>query len=115
MAIARLVVVSEIRPMIGVQTAPPTMAIMMNDPPNFVFTPNPLTPRAKIVGNISDIKKLVVIKDHPPIPLGKKTAIETKIILMMLKIAISLEAGIIFIKAVEAKRPTPNNKSEVNK
>src|SRR5450432_2961109 len=35
------------------------MAITRNDPPIFVLRPNPFSPRAKIVGNMRDMKKLV--------------------------------------------------------
>jgi hypothetical protein len=43
----------------GVSTAPPTIAITRNDPPMLVFGPRSLRPIAKIVGNITDRKKLV--------------------------------------------------------
>ena len=58
-AFAMLPVTSKSKPIRGVKTAPPIMAITINDPPNFVFGPKPFKPRAKMVGNISDMKKLV--------------------------------------------------------
>ena len=34
-------------------------AITISDPPILVFGPSPFSPRAKIVGNMSDMKRLV--------------------------------------------------------
>ena len=48
--------------------------MMMMDPPNFVFGPNSLMPSAKIVGNMSDMKKLVMNTAPTPSQPGNKTA-----------------------------------------
>jgi hypothetical protein len=37
--------------------------MMMKDPPIFVFGPNSFTPSAKIVGNMTDMKKLVTLRE----------------------------------------------------
>ena len=60
--------------MSGVRIAPPTMAITINDPPSLVFGPSPFRPRAKIVGNMSDMKKLVANNAHRPAQLGRNMA-----------------------------------------
>ena len=57
MAIA--ILCSEMIPIKGVNTAPPMMDITINEPASFVFSPRPFIPSAKMVGNISDMKKLV--------------------------------------------------------
>ncbi len=44
-------------PIIGGQKAPPATAITKKEEPRFVNGPSPRIPKAKIVGNISDIKK----------------------------------------------------------
>ena len=59
MAVAMLLVAWKTSPSRGGKTAPPMIAITISDPPSFVLGPNPLIPRAKIVGNIKDMKKLV--------------------------------------------------------
>ncbi len=48
---------SAINPISGGQKAPPATAITRNDDPFFVSVPKSLIPSAKIVGNITDIKK----------------------------------------------------------
>src|SRR5277367_669042 len=63
-------VASKIRPMMGVKIAPPMTAITISDPPIFVFGPSPFNPSAKIVGNISDMKKLVRKIAQRPIQPG---------------------------------------------
>ena len=72
-AIARLEKTWEMSPIAGVRTAPPTIPMMMKDPPIFVFGPNPFTPSAKIVGNMTDMKKLVSSIAHTPSHPGKST------------------------------------------
>ena len=57
---------SAMSPISGVRTAPPTIAITSNDPPSLVLGPKPFSPRAKIVGNISDMKKLVANSAYKP-------------------------------------------------
>ena len=49
--------VSAIHPITGGKTAPPTMAITINDEAFFVFGPKSLIPNANMVGNMIDIKK----------------------------------------------------------
>lgn len=53
---------SAIAPMSGGQKAPPATAITKKEEPFFVSEPRSLMPRAKIVGNITDIKKYVLNK-----------------------------------------------------
>jgi hypothetical protein len=48
---------SAIRPITGGNTAPPTIDITINDEAFFVLGPRSFIPRAKIVGNITDMKK----------------------------------------------------------
>jgi hypothetical protein len=61
--------------MIGVSTAPPMIAMMRRDAPIFVFSPSPSTPSAKIVGYITDMKKLDRKMAHNPAQPGVKTPI----------------------------------------
>jgi len=49
--------ISAIHPINIGKIAPPTIAITRNDEAFFVFSPRSLIPRAKIVGNIIDIRK----------------------------------------------------------
>ncbi len=46
-----------IRPISGGQNAPPATAITRNEAPFLVSGPKSLIPKAKIVGNMIDIKK----------------------------------------------------------
>ena len=69
-------------PISGVSTAPPMMAITISDPPTLLSEPRPWRPRAKIVGYIRDMKKLVRKIVHTPTQPGWKTATETKAMLM---------------------------------
>ena len=101
-------VVSEMCPIIGVHTAPPIMAIIIIDPPIFVFGPRPFTPKAKMVGNISDIKKLDITKSQTPKIPGIKMATVTITILKILNSPISLSASTLRRSAVETNRPIPN-------
>lgn len=61
---------SDISPIKGGKKAPPTMAMTIIDPPIFVWTPSPLILSAKLVGYISDIKKLVKNIVQTPIHPG---------------------------------------------
>ena len=72
-AIAILLVSINIQPIIGVKTAPPIIAITSSEEPIFVLTPSPRIESAKIVGNITDMKKLVQKTDHNPIHPGNNT------------------------------------------
>src|SRR5664279_1729522 len=74
--------VSEISPITGVNTAPPTIAITSSEPPIFVFGPSPFKPIAKIVGNMSDMKKLVRNTHHNPNQPGNSTPSETSTCLL---------------------------------
>ena len=62
-------VTSEIHPINGGNSAPPTIDITMKDDPFLVWGPKFFIPRAKIVGNIIDIKKKTrnkdTIENHP--------------------------------------------------
>ena len=53
--------------------APPTIAMTINDAHFFVFSPRSLMPRAKIVGNMIDMKKKIrnnaIIETHPKLKL----------------------------------------------
>ena len=79
-----LFVICAIKPIRGVHSDPPIMAITRIDPPTFVFSPNPLILEAKIVGYINDIKKLVKKIAHIPIQPGIRILNPTNIILIML-------------------------------
>ena len=48
---------SAMYPINGGQKAPPATAITRKDEPFFVSVPKSLIPKAKIVGNMTDIKK----------------------------------------------------------
>ena len=65
---------SETKPISAVNTAPPIIAIITSDEPALVCEPRPLTLSAKIVGNISDIKKLVDARAIRPPKPGAKIA-----------------------------------------
>src|SRR6187431_2715225 len=54
-----IVVRSDTNPITAVSTAPPMIAMMTSDDPALARGPRFLTLSAKMVGNISDIKKLV--------------------------------------------------------
>ena len=56
--------------MTGVKAAPPTIPITIIEPPSFVLGPSSFRPRAKMVGNIKDMKKLVRNIDHRPTQPG---------------------------------------------
>ena len=56
-----LLVLSAIKPSNGGRTAPPTMDIIMRLEPAFVSAPISCMPKAKMVGNIIDIKKAITI------------------------------------------------------
>ncbi len=61
--------------MSGVSTAPPMIAITISEPPSLAVSPSPRIPWAKIVGNISDMKKLVSSRAIIPVQPGNKTPI----------------------------------------
>jgi hypothetical protein len=67
----------ESNPIRGVKIAPPIIAITISEPPSFVFGPNSFNPRPKIVGNISDMKKLVRKIAHNPSQPGNHTPTAT--------------------------------------
>ena len=77
MAVAMLRVAWNTNPSKGGNTAPPMIAITIIDPPSFVLGPSPLIPRAKIVGNIKDMKKLVRKNAQTPTQPGKSTPVAT--------------------------------------
>jgi len=57
-----MLVISDTLPIIGGIIAPPTIPIITNDDPNFVFVPNPLILKENMVGNMIDIKNATPIK-----------------------------------------------------
>jgi len=93
-----LLVGSKTRPIKGVNTAPPIIAITMNEPAIFVFGPRPFKPSAKIVGNISDIKKLVRNTAQSPNEPGNSMAMPTSTIFAMLYAPMSSLGWTNFIK-----------------
>src|SRR5450432_786318 len=105
---AKLFDLSAIKPIRGVKTAPPMIAITSSDPPSFVFGPSPFNPSAKIVGNISDIKKLVRNNAHNPIQPGIATPMSASKTFTALYIPISFPGDMNRIKYADEKRPTPN-------
>ena len=54
---------------------PPMIDMMISDEPIFVFSPSPSTPSAKIVGYMTDMKKLEEKMHHNPAHPGIKTPI----------------------------------------
>ena len=84
------------------------MAITIRDEAAFVWGPKPLIPSANIVGNMRDMKKLVMKIAMVPIQPGKITANATSITFINAKVPINVFAGIVFINWLEEKRPTPN-------
>ena len=77
-------------PINGVNTAPPIIAITIKEEAGLEFAPSPRRPRAKIVGNIKDMKKLVRKIEHMPIQPGQTTAIPTRMTFVTAKAAINL-------------------------
>ena len=69
---------SAISPINGVSTAPPIKLITRKDAPIFAFGPRPFTPEAKMVGYMTDIKKLVQKIAHIPIHPGNSIPIKTR-------------------------------------
>src|SRR5690348_6786633 len=49
-------------PIAGVNTAPPTIAMTSTDDASLRASPSPLTPSAKMVGYMIDMKKLLAIR-----------------------------------------------------
>ncbi len=78
------VIASEMRPIITGKMAPPTIDIMINEEPSFVFEPSPRMPREKIVGNMIDIKNSTPVNAYTEILPCEATAPISNIILMML-------------------------------
>ena len=76
--------------MIGVRTAPPTIAITSSELASLVFTPSPRMPCAKIVGNKSDMKKLVSINAPTPIQPGNAIPTTARPVLMTQYMPINL-------------------------
>jgi hypothetical protein len=83
------------------------MAITINDPPIFVFWSRPAMPRAKIVGNMTDMKKLVTKMAHRPTQPGKPTPTATSAIFTRLYTPIKYAGLMNRIKAAELNLPTP--------
>src|SRR5207244_7115853 len=89
-----LLIPPDIQPIAGVNTAPPMIAMTINEPPILVFGPSPFSPRAKIVGNISDIKRLVRKMAHSPIHPGFSTPTDARMTLTTAYAPISLLGAI---------------------
>lgn len=70
--------ISAIHPMNIGKIAPPTIAITINDEAFLVFSPKSLIPKAKMVGNMIDIRKNTRNKDiiethpQPKLTIGNK-------------------------------------------
>jgi hypothetical protein len=66
---------SEINPIKAVSTAPPMMLITRKEEAVFVSVPSPFKEFAKIVGNMTDMKKLVIVSAKTPAcePAAKAT------------------------------------------
>ena len=96
----------------GVSTAPPTIAITSREPPSFVSSPSPRSPIAKIVGNISDMKKLVRKIAHMPSHPGWVTPIDDKNHIGRLYIPMRRPGLTNRISHDDPKRPTANATSE---
>src|SRR5664279_3275636 len=94
--------------MTGVNTAPPTMDITSSEPPILVFGPSPFKPIAKIVGNISDMKKLVRNTHHNPNQPGNSTPNETSTMFAIQNAPINLLGAIVRMRYEDANLPTPN-------
>ena len=74
---------SDINPMTGGTTAPPTIDIIISEEAFFVCSPRFLTPSANIVGNIMDIKKNTPINAKTAIIPGNKiTTAQSKTLIM---------------------------------
>jgi len=67
--------------MTGVRTGPPMIDIPKREPPIFVLGPRPRRPSAKMVGNMTDMKKLVRKMAQRPIHPGKAIANATNTLL----------------------------------
>ena len=69
-----LLVKSETKPNAKGRIAPPTIAMTIKDEPVLVWTPRPVIPSEKIVGNIIDIKNDTPMSAYIVIKPLKKTA-----------------------------------------
>ncbi len=58
--------VAQSMPITLVSAAPPRIAITRSEPAVLVLSPMPLSPNAKMVGNMIDMKKLVVSTQQTP-------------------------------------------------
>jgi len=61
-----------------VSKAPPKIAITRIDPAVLVFSPMPFRPKAKMVGNMMDMKRLVVSRHPTPSQPGRVTATKSQ-------------------------------------
>src|SRR6185503_10826415 len=68
-------VLSDTRPIRFVNTAPPMIAMTINDEPSLVRSPRPRIDAAKIVGNMMDMKKLAISRAAVPTVPPTATAI----------------------------------------
>src|SRR5450432_3005647 len=86
--------------------APPTIDMIRNDAAFLVFAPRFLTPSAKMVGNMIDIKKEIEISamiETPPLP---ETTTRQSATLMIAYNVNKCRAATRFMNRVLAKRPT---------
>ena len=103
-----LPVLSEIMPNIGGSNAPPTIDIMIKLEAGLVAFPKPFIPKAKMVGNIIDIKNAIPINEYMVIiPLPYIAMNERRIFIAAYR-PNNFTGSIYFIKKVPAKRPIIN-------
>src|SRR5687767_5283604 len=94
---------SAISPMTGGIKAPPTIDIMIYDDARLVWGPRSLTPMAKMVGNMIDIKKKTAISAMTAIIPGYATTTAQSNTLMSAYHMSNFRGAIFFIRAVPAK------------
>src|SRR4030095_7581060 len=101
-----LPVLSDISPIIGGIIAPPTIDITRKAEAILLSSPRPLIPKAKIVGNIIDIKKGAASNAYTAVFPDMVTATVSNKILIIAYRHKSREGFMYLIKNVPAKRPT---------
>ena len=105
---------SAIAPITLGNTAPPIMAMTMNEDANFDFSPNPKMPSEKIVGNIIDMKKK--LRNKAATDIQPNLAITTNIkITLIVEYRPSMLWALVTLKIKEpVKRPTRNNGNAIH-
>lgn len=105
---------SDIKPITGGTTAPPTIDMIINDEAFFVCSPRFLTPNANMVGNIMDIKKKTPINANTAIIPGNSITMAQSRTLITEYTARRMRGEMVRIKAVPAKRPTVNSIKQID-